>query len=316
MSIKTSPIENCPTRRDRPAWERTVPADNCSLFEAEEFCRSLATSHYENFTVATHLVPERLRQDLANVYSFARWSDDLADESISTEEASASLALWRKQLKDCFDGQLHHPVFIALAQTIQHHNLVIEPFLDLLEAFEQDQSVVRYTTRPALLEYCRCSANPVGRIVLALAGCKGDGQIEYSDSICTGLQLINFWQDVKRDHLANRIYLPADDMLRHDVDESMLDATHASHQLVGLLKEEVAWAREFLCYGLPLEKTAPRVLRPAIKMFIRGGLAIADAIERVGFDTLASRPTVSKWTKLRLAGSAWLSMKFGSIFPE
>ena len=219
MAIKTSSIENCPTRRDQPAWDRAVPSGNCSLHDAEDFCRNLAASHYENFTVATHLVPTRLRQDLANVYSFARWSDDLADESMSTEEATTSLSVWREQLKDCFEGRVHHPVFIALAQTVQQHRLPIEPFLNLLKAFEQDQSVVRYTSRPALLEYCRYSANPVGRIILAMTGCQSSDQIAWSDSICTGLQLINFCQDVKRDRLAGRVYLPADDMLRHGVDD-------------------------------------------------------------------------------------------------
>jgi squalene synthase HpnC len=305
-----SPPDNSPAialaaRRDRPAWEIAGVPWHGSLPEAEAFCRSLASRHYENFTVATRLVPPRLRQHLANVYAFARWSDDLADESPSPTEALAALGAWRKRLERCFAGRPDHPIFIALAETIRQARLTIEPFSDLLDAFEQDQSVTRYRDRPALLDYCRRSADPVGRIVLALEGCRDPERVALSDSICTGLQLVNFWQDVKRDRVAGRVYLPADDMHRHGVDEAMLDANRAPPPLVDLLRAEVAWARECLDRGLPLEQIAPPVLRPAVGMFVRGGLAIADAIERIGCDTLAQRPTLSRWTKLRLAGRAW-----------
>ncbi len=292
-------------RRDPAAWETADVPWQGSLPEAEAFCRALASRHYENFTVATRLVPPRLRQHLANVYAFARWSDDLADESASPAEALPALADWRRRLERCFAGQPGHPIFVALAETIRQTQLTIEPFSDLLDAFEQDQTMTRYSDRPALLDYCRRSANPVGRIVLALDGCHYTDRVALSDSICTGLQLVNFWQDVNRDRVAGRVYLPADDMRRHGVDEAMLDADRACPPLVSLVREEVDWARGFLRRGLPLEHLAPAVLRPAVGMFVRGGLAIADAIERIGFDTLARRPTVSRWTKLRLAGRAW-----------
>jgi len=292
-------------RRDPPAWSIAAVPGACSLTEAEAFCRAIARRHYENFTVATRLVPPRLRQHVANVYAFARWSDDLADEAASPEQALASLAAWRQRLHRCFAGSPDHPVFIALAATVHQTGLSIEPFADLLDAFEQDQSMTRYETRADLLEYCRRSANPVGRIVLALEGCRDPERVALSDSICTGLQLVNFWQDVKRDRLAGRVYLPATDMRRHGVEERLLDAGRASPAVVALLREQVAWARECLEQGLPLEHSAPSVLRPAIGMFARGGLAIADAIERIGYDTLASRPTVSRWTKAWLAARAW-----------
>lgn len=281
-----------------------MPA-TCGLVEAEAFCRVVAQRHYENFTVATRLVPRRLRQHLANVYAFARWSDDLADESTSAAEATESLAAWRERLERCFAGRPDHPVFIALAETVRQTGLTIEPFSDLLDAFAHDQTTTRYQSRTALLDYCRRSADPVGRIVLALEGCRDPALVSLSDSICTGLQLVNFWQDVKRDRAAGRVYIPAEDMHRHGVDESMLDEARATAPLIGLLREEVGWARDCLRRGLPLEKAAPAVLRPAIGMFIRGGLAIADAIERIGFDTLARRPTVSRGTKLMLAAQAW-----------
>jgi squalene synthase HpnC len=293
-------------RRDQAAWEiGALPADG-SLAVAEAFCRTIASRHYENFTVATRLVPLRLRQHLANVYAFARWSDDLADESPSPAAARMALAAWRTQLERCFAGHPDHPIFVALAETIRQTDLGITPFSDLLDAFEQDQAVTRYPDRPALLDYCRRSADPVGRIVLALEGCRDAERVALSDSICTGLQLVNFWQDVKRDRLAGRVYLPAADRQRHGVDEALLDVARAQPPLIRLLREEVEWARDCLRSGLPLERIAPPVLRPAIGMFVRGGLAIADAIERIGFDTLAHRPTVSRWTKVRLAGRAWL----------
>ena len=292
-------------RRDQAAWEIVAPPSAGSLAEAEAFCRRIASRHYENFTVATRLVPPRLRQHLANVYAFARWSDDLADESASPAEAVVALAAWRERLERCFAGRPDHPIFVALAETIRQTGLTIALFADLLDAFEQDQTIARYLDRPALLDYCRRSANPVGRIVLELEGCRDPERVALSDSICTGLQLVNFWQDVKRDRLAGRVYLPADDMRRHGVEEAMLDAAHASPSLIALLREEVAWARACLLRGLPLEENAPPVLRPAVGMFGRGGLAVADAIERIGCDTLAQRPTVSRWTKLRLAGRAW-----------
>jgi squalene synthase HpnC len=294
--------------RDSTAWRLAdVPAGG-DLAEAEEFCRAVASRHYENFTVATRLVPPRLRQDLANVYAYARWSDDLADEAASVDEARAGLAAWRRELDECFAGRPRHPVFIALAATVRRASLDRQPFADLLDAFEQDQFKTRYATRDELTDYCRRSADPVGRIVLALEGCRDPELVAMSDSICTGLQLVNFWQDVRRDRLAGRVYLPAADMTAHGVAETMLDLPTAPEPLRRLLADEVAWARECFAAGDPLVRLAPRVLRPAIRMFLDGGRAVADAIERAGFDTLARRPVVGAWRKLRLAGRAWWGM--------
>lgn len=278
---------------------------------AEAFCREVARRHYENFTVATRLVPPRLRQDLANVYAFARWSDDLADEAGSPTEARRALADWRRRLDECFDGRPSHPVFVALAETVRRTGLSIDPFSDLLAAFEEDQAfdqagvVVRYDTRADLLGYCRRSANPVGRIVLALEGCRDPEFQSMSDGICTGLQLVNFWQDLQRDRLAGRVYLPREDMIRHGVDPAAVDAARASPALVSLLRDEVDWARRCFDSGAPLEHRAPAALRPAIGLFLAGGRALAAAIERAGFDTLVRRPTVGRTTKIRLACRAW-----------
>jgi squalene synthase HpnC len=204
---------------------------------------------------------------------------------------------------------------VALAETVRATGLEIGPFADLIDAFQQDQVQTRYADRDAVLDYCRRSANPVGRIVLALEGCRDPRLVDMSDAICTGLQLVNFWQDIKRDRNAGRVYLPAADMRRHGVVEADLDAAQASPALRTLVREEVAWARECFDRGSPLAAAAPRALRPAITMFLGGGRAVAAAIERADGDTLARRPTVGRGTKLALAArAAWQAavVRFGN----
>jgi squalene synthase HpnC len=302
--------------RDPTPWTIAPLPATPDLAAAEAWCRQVASRHYENFTVATRLVPPRLRQHLANVYAFARWSDDLADEAPSASDAKRQLAAWRRGLEECFAGRPTHPVYVAIAETARQTGLTIEPFADLLSAFEEDQAldqdgvVVRYPTRPALLRYCSRSADPVGRIVLALEGCREAGLVAMSDAICTGLQLVNFWQDVRRDRRAGRVYLPGEDLARHEVDAADLDTSTASPQLRALVRDEVAWAREHFDAGSPLAGLAPPVLRPAIRLFLAGGRALADAIERQGYDTLHTRPVVGRWRKLRLAGAAWWQSLF------
>ncbi len=290
--------------RDPVAWDLAPLPSSLAPAAARAFCRAVASRHYENFTVATLLVPRRLRQHLANVYTFARWADDLADEAASQTEATAALADWRQRLEACFAGRPDHPVFVALAETVTETGLSMQPFSDLLDAFEQDQATTRYATRAELLDYCRRSADPVGRIVLGLEGCRDPDLVRMSDAICTGLQLVNFWQDITRDRLAGRIYLPAEDMARHSVTEPMLATPPAAEAVRALIRDEVSWARECFNAGADLPGLAPRSLRPAIAMFLAGGRAVADAIERAGFDTLARRPTVSRGVKLWLAGKA------------
>ena len=294
-----------PAGREPPAWLLADVPRGGDVAAAEAFCRTVAARHYENFTVATRLVPPRLRQDLANVYAFARWADDLGDESSSPAAAAAALADWRDELEACFAGRPRHPVFVALAGTARRGRLDPEPFADLITAFEQDQTQTRYRSREELLGYCRRSADPVGRIVLALEGCRDPALVAMSDSICTGLQLVNFWQDVRRDRLAGRIYLPEDDMRRWGVAEADLDAPAATEPVRRLLADEVAWARRCFDAGASLAAAAPPTLRPAVAMFVGGGRAVADAIERGGYDTLIRRPTVGRWTKARLAAAAW-----------
>jgi len=291
--------------RDAAPWRMAPLPVLGDLPAARAYCREIATRHYENFTVATWLVPARLRQHLANVYAFARWADDLADET--PRDGGAALSAWRDGLEACFAGRPMHPVYVALGETVQQTGLTIGPFADLLSAFEEDKAfdqmavVIRYDTRAALLRYCSRSANPVGRIVLALEGCRDRDLMELSDAICTGLQLVNFWQDLRRDRDAGRVYLPREDLVRHGVEAADLDAARASPALCALVHDEVVWARTQFDAGEPLARRAPAALRPAIDLFLGGGRAVADAIERAGYDTLARRPIVSGGRKLGLA---------------
>jgi squalene synthase HpnC len=180
-----------------------------SLDESLAYTRWLATHHYENFQVVSFLLPKRLHQDFYNVYSFCRWADDLGDEIGNTAESLRLLAWWRGELDAMYANELtRHPVFVALRGTAQQHGLPIEPFADLVTAFEQDQTVTRYRDFDHLLEYCRSSANPVGRLVLGLCGYRDEERYALSDATCTALQLANFWQDVTVDLEKDRVYLP------------------------------------------------------------------------------------------------------------
>lgn len=276
------------------------------MHEAERAARRLARSHYENFIVASVLLPGRLRQPFYNVYAFCRIADDLADESASPGEALAYLSELQSQLDQTFRGQPPPNLFLALARTIEQFHLPQQPFNDLLDAFRQDQRQHRYATIDELLDYCRRSANPVGQIVLRLGGCLDDERAALSDQICTGLQLVNFWQDVARDFARGRIYLPGEAMSRFEVSETMLASAPAAPQLRRLLASECDRAAGFLERGLSLVPRVPRWLAGDVQLFAAGGLATIEAIRRVEFDVLRARPTVGRWQQTTLVIRALL----------
>ena len=284
-----------------PAAGRRAP----SLAEAQEYCRRLARSHYENFTVASWLLPEDLRPHFCHVYAYCRWSDDLADETAGGAESLELLDWWHSQLDDCYRGVVTHPVFVALRPTIEEFEIPIEPFRDLLTAFRQDQNCKRYETFNQLLDYCQNSANPVGRLVLYLARCHDEQRGALADSICTGLQLANFWQDVARDYKLGRIYLPQESCRAVGYDESMFSAHQFNPQFRQLLKSEVDRAESFLRDGEPLVGLVPPSIRLDVRLFIDGGLAILNAIRRIDYNVWRRRPAVSKFTKLQLLLKAW-----------
>lgn len=283
------------------------PADESKLLSAQAHCRQLATGHYENFLVASLLLPRAMRQPFYNVYAFCRHADDLADESPSPEIATDQLNQWQQQLDRCFAGQsVEHPIFIALGETISEFDLQKRPFDDLLDAFRQDQVKTRFANFPELLDYCRRSANPVGQIVLRLAAADSPENIALSDSICTGLQLANQWQDIRRDYQSGRIYLPQDALAAAHVTESMLREPAASEAVKHLIASQCVQARQFLLAGLPLADRVPRWLAADIQLFAHGGLETLDAIARLDHDTLSKRPTVSKRRQLLLVMRALL----------
>jgi squalene synthase HpnC len=274
------------------------------LGQAEAHCRGIALRHYENFLVASVLLPKTMRQPFYNVYAFCRHADDLADESESPAIATTSLRRLRSELDRCFRGDYDSPLFVALADTIARFGLVQKPFDDLIDAFLQDQTKTRFDNFDELLHYCRRSADPVGRIVLRMAGADSAENVALSDSICTGLQLANHWQDIRRDFDAGRVYLPQDAMRAMGVDESMLADDHASDAVKKLVADQCRQARRFLADGLPLADRVPRWLASDIRLFVHGGLATLDAIAKCDHDTLRVRPKVSRWKQMRLTALA------------
>jgi squalene synthase HpnC len=276
-----------------------------STAEARAYCRRLAQTHYENFTVASWLLPAELRPHFHAIYAYCRWSDDLADETSGGEESLRLLDWWEAQLEDCYRGVAAHPVFVALRPTIHDFDIPIEPFRDLLTAFRQDQYCKRYETFNDLLGYCRNSANPVGRLVLYLARCHDERRGQLADSICSGLQLANFWQDVARDYDCGRIYLPQDACRHAGYDEAMFARREFNPQFRRLLSEEVARAESFLLAGRPLVSLVPKPVRIDVQLFIDGGLAILQAIRWIDFNVWRKRPTVGKAAKLILLARAW-----------
>jgi squalene synthase HpnC len=228
-------------------------------------------------------------------------SDDLADEVGDTQQSLALLDLWGRELDACYEGQTRHPVFVALAETIRVCNIPKQPFADLLSAFRQDQLVTRYATMEDVLDYCRYSANPVGRLVLYTCGYRDDERFRLSDATCSGLQLANFWQDVKVDFAKDRVYLPQDDMRRFGVADATIQQGIATPEFRSLLKHEVEFARDLFRQGLPLIGMVDRDLAVDLDLFSRGGLEILNAVEHQDFDVLSSRPSISKRSKLQLA---------------
>jgi len=280
-----------------------------SLAEARAWCKALAESHYENFHVATTLLPSKLRPHFHAVYAYCRVADDLGDEVPDRALATQLLDTWRDLLNETYDApeRSRHPVLVALRESIVARDLPREPFLALVRAFRQDQVKTRFADMGELCNYSRDSANPVGHLVLYLCGYREPEKHALADRTCTALQLANFWQDVSEDLVGrDRVYLPADRMAAHGVDEAMLRSGVATPAYRALIAELVGETRAMLLEGAPLIDRVDRELAATLRLFTVGGLAILDAIERIGFDTLTRRPEVSKAAKLRLLAGAAL----------
>ncbi len=276
-----------------------------TLSEARAYTRGLARSHYENFLVVSALLPRRLRQPMFDVYAYCRSVDDLGDEAEG--DRPALLDGWERQLRECFAGSARHPVFVALASTIRDHDLPLEPFLRLIDANRQDQTVRRYETYAQLEEYCRSSANPVGRLVLLLFGYRDERRFRLSDATCTALQLANFWQDVAVDYRLGRIYLPLEDMRRFGCREQDVASGSATDSFRRLMAFEVRRARDLFATGEGLIPLVDERLRVDLRLFSLGGREILNRIEAQDYDVLSRRPTVAAWRQLGLLVRAVLA---------
>ena len=271
-----------------------------NLSHARAYCARVTRSHYENFSVASVLLPRPLVPHFEAVYAYCRWADDLADETGGGVRALALLDWWRSELLDAYGGRPWHPVMVALRATVKAFDIPPEPLLNLLIAFAQDQQVKAYDTFAQLRGYCANSADPVGRLVLHLFGCATPERGKLSDEICTGLQLANFCQDVARDADIGRVYLPAEDLARFGVDAADFAARRVTPAFRALMAFEVERTRGFFDRGAPLLATLPGPARRNVGLFLGGGRATLDAIERQGYDVLTSRPRISKWAKAKL----------------
>ena len=281
-----------------------APSPGCTQEAAQAYTRWLATHHYENFNVVSWLLPRDLHQHFYNLYAYCRWADDLGDEIPETARALALLDWWEQELNACYAGKPSHPVFVALRETVIAKDIPRQPFADLLKAFRQDQTVKRYGSWDAVLDYCVYSANPVGRLVLYLCGYRDDQRQRLSDATCTALQLANFWQDVARDLEKGRIYVPLDIAAAHGVNESDIVERRFDDRYAALMKDLIARTRALFAEGAPLAKMVDSRLSVDLEMFSRGGLAVLEAIEASGYDTLHHRPAIGKGKQARLLGRA------------
>ncbi len=300
-----------------PALYLTPPM-RPSLAEAQQWCKHLATTHYENFHVATLFLPATLRPHFYSVYAFCRTSDDLGDEVANAATATRLLGQWRAMLQQCFrhPEKSRHPVYIALQPTIQLHNLPIEPFNDLISAFEEDQVYVHHESLATLERYSRYSANPVGRLVLLVSGYRSEELMQLSDEICTGLQLANFYQDILEDWARGRRYIPADIMQRFGVTNDQIAGRRFDANFRAMMEFLVTDARTRLQRGNRIVLLVNRDLAATLSLFVKGGLSILDAIAAQGYDTLKGRPVVTKSKKLSLLVGAFVGKLAAVLLPE
>lgn len=293
--------------RDELEIAKQLPPDGCGLSAAEHYTHWLATHHYENFRVVSWLLPSRLHQDFYNVYAYCRWADDLGDEISDTKHALQLLNEWDEELQAAYRGVAKHPVLIAVGKTAKRLDIPIDPFRDLLIAFRQDQTVHRYATWEDVIEYCRYSANPVGRLVLYLMRYRDAERQALSDATCTALQLANFWQDVGRDLKKGRIYIPLGIAASHGVSEEDITQKNFDEPYASLMKDLIARTRTLFEAGAPLANRVSREFRVDLELFTRGGCAVLDAIEAIGYDTLNRRPALDRRLQARLLGRAVIS---------
>jgi squalene synthase HpnC len=285
------------------------------LSRAYAECEALARSHYENFPVASWLLPRPMRPHVAALYAFARVADDIADEGTApARDRLAQLDAWQRRLHaavaiEASEGAPHEHddlILVALAHSIRTLDLPIALFDDLVSAFGQDTMTSRYASWADVFDYCRRSANPVGRLVLRIGGYRDTSLDVSSDALCTALQLANFWQDVSVDYAKGRIYLPLESLRKFGVKEDDLANNRNTAAFCEMMRFEVERARDWFRQGQPLIGKVNKELAIDLDLFSRGGLEILNAIEKQGFAVLGRRPSISKPRKLALVARAAL----------
>jgi squalene synthase HpnC len=287
-------------RAELAAWS-AEPAATAAAFGE---CERIARTHYENFTLGSRLLPRHLRRHIAAIYAFARTADDLADEEPDPARALAGLDAWERELDACYAGTPHHPIFVALADTVRTFAIPSEPFRRLLTAFRMDVRFGGFRTFDDLRHYCAHSADPVGHLVLYLFGHRDAERQARADDICTALQLTNFWQDLAIDLRKGRIYLPREDMERFGYTPEDLGRHAVTPAFRELMAFECARTRDLFARGLALAGMLDRHRGREIRLFAGGGIAILDRLEAVGYDAFTARPTLSRWAKMGLVARA------------
>jgi len=280
------------------------PPGPWTVERAYHYCEDFVRAHTESFPVASRLVPAEIRPYLMALYAFARSADDFADEPQYEGRRIEALDRWEDELSRCCHGEATHPVFVALADTIERRDLPIPPLEDMLTAFRMDLDVRRYATFHALRGYTARSADPVGRLLLALFGYRQAELVRYADEISTALQLTNFWQDVAADAARDHIYIPAEDLHFFGVTEADIKALKPSKALRDLLRFEVARTRALYEHGRPLLDQLGRDLRMELTLIWLIGTTILDKIEAADFDVFTQRPTIRRRDKAVIAARA------------
>ncbi len=281
--------------RDLPAeFPDGAPKGPWTLEAAYRYCERMAETHYENFPVASRFLPAQLRPHVAAIYAFSRTADDFADEPRFEGRRRECLDAWDALLEACYYEEVDHPVFKALRDTVRRHDIPIGPLKGLLTAFRMDLTKHRYATFQELLGYCRHSADPVGRLVLYIHGYRDPALHRFSDQICTALQIANFLQDLSVDLPRDRIYIPEEDLVHFGVSADDLFAGRSTREFVECMRFEVARTRSLFERGRPLIRHVSPGLSMELDATWRGGMAILQRIEDMGFDTLTRRPTLDK----------------------
>jgi squalene synthase HpnC len=272
--------------------------------DAFAYCEARTKAHYENFPVGL-FVPRARRPYVYALYAFARAADDFADEPIYDGLRKEKLAEWERLLDAAYEGEAEGPIFVALGETVRRCGIPKQLLLDLLSAFRQDTEKTRYESWEELLDYCRRSADPVGRLVLLVFEQAGQDLPPLSDAICTGLQLANHWQDAAIDYRRGRIYVPGELLRRHGVAEWDFSGRRVSDGWRGLMGELISRTRALFERGRPLCDRVSRELRFEMRLTWLGGMSILDRIEAVGGDVFQRRPRHSALDKAALAWRAW-----------